>query len=218
MCTFITKFRDDNFFDQLLEKLEIYESKDTEGRELFLHDVLTHGNLKKMHLLESKLLEADFACNNTLKNFFLLKINDGYVYKRMQYCQIQKAKRDMKTISIKQQNVIDFLLNLGNDEGELHATCFVQLKTTIRIRDLDLSLSHLPYYYSKRLLYETFFFQNGYKVKAFSDGLYSSINDEYKLRDHDMMVKWLFGLLDQNHSCYAVGHHFYVYGSRVYQI
>lgn len=42
------------------------------------------------------------------------------------------------------QKVIDILYNLGKDEGEIHAACFVCIKTTIRIRDLDLSLIHLP--------------------------------------------------------------------------
>ncbi len=80
----------------------------------------------------------------------------------------------------------------------MHATRFKQLKTTIGIRDLDLTLIHLPSYFTKRQLNETFCFQNGYKVKAFSDGSYMPVN-EYKLRDHDdgEIALWPVGLEPQ---------------------
>ena len=85
-CTCITMFRDKNCFDQLLEKLEKYESKDTEGRKLFLHGVLTHGNLKKEDLKRGakrssiyaltgvKTIEGEtvFVCSTTLKNLFCI--------------------------------------------------------------------------------------------------------------------------------------------------
>ena len=48
--TWVTTFIYNNCFDQLLEKLEIYEWKDTKGRILFLHGVLIHRNLKKEEL------------------------------------------------------------------------------------------------------------------------------------------------------------------------
>ena len=56
-----------------------------------------------------------------------------------------------------------FLYNFAADEGETHATHFVCLETTVVIRDSDLSLIHLPTYYSKRQLYEIFVFKVGIK-------------------------------------------------------
>ena len=53
-CSCIKKFRDDKCFNQLLEKLDKYKMKESEGRKLFLHGVLTHGNLKKESYVEVK--------------------------------------------------------------------------------------------------------------------------------------------------------------------
>ena len=67
-CSSITKFRDDNCFDQLLEKLEKYESKDTEERKLFLHGVLTHGNLKKEELKRGAKRSSIYALTGVKTN------------------------------------------------------------------------------------------------------------------------------------------------------
>ena len=68
--------------------------------------------------------------------------------------------------------------------GETHATRFVCLETTVGIRDLDLSLIHLPTYYSKRQLYEIFCFQSRYKIQCLSDSSYIPVS-EYTLREND---------------------------------
>ena len=87
-CSCIKKFREDDCFDQLLEKLDKFERKDSEGRKLFLHGVLTHGNLKKGELrrgekrsclyaltaVECNNQDTIFVCNNTLRNFFFIGI------------------------------------------------------------------------------------------------------------------------------------------------
>ena len=62
---------------------------------------------------------------------------------------------NMATQSI--QRVIDLMYNLSMDEGETHVTCFVHLETKIGIRDSDLTLIHLPTYYSKRYHIYDFF-------------------------------------------------------------
>ena len=211
-CTCITMFRDNNCFDQLLEKLEKYESKDTEGRKLFLHGVLTHGNLKKEELkrgakrssiyaltgVETIDGETVFVCSNTLKNLFCIGNKQWKILQTDAMLPDPKSteryENNMNKASKCTQNVIDFLYNMGKDEGEMHATRFVRVETTIGIRDQDFTLINLPSYYTKRQLYETFCFQNGYKVKAFSDGSYVPVS-EYKLRNHDdgEMALWPVG-------------------------
>ena len=51
-CDCIQVFRDDtsNCFHQLIDKLDKFESQNPQGRQLFMHGVITHANLKRMDL------------------------------------------------------------------------------------------------------------------------------------------------------------------------
>ena len=201
-CQCIKRLQNEDTFAQLVSKLEKYESKDSNGRKLFLHGVLTHGNLKKDELRRGERRVAIYAltgvedqdgdtilvCNNTLRALF-------YIGKR-QWKQLQEDamlpepkttenyENNLNKVTACTQRVIDFLYKLGKNEGEMHATRFMRMETRIGVRDSDLSLVHLPSYYSKRQLYEMFCYQNGWEIKSFSDGSYPPV-DQFPMRKND---------------------------------
>ena len=49
-CQCIMKLQNEDVFEQLITKLVKYELNDSNGRKLFLHGVVTHGNLRKEEL------------------------------------------------------------------------------------------------------------------------------------------------------------------------
>ena len=85
-CQYITKLQNEDVFEKLITKLVKYESNDSNGRKLFLHGVLTHGNLRKEELRRGEKRVAIYAltgvedqdgetvlvCNNTLRALFFV--------------------------------------------------------------------------------------------------------------------------------------------------
>ena len=96
----------------------------------------------------------------------------------------EKYKNNVNKVASCTQRVIDYLYKKGKSEGEIHATRFIQMETRIGVRDSDLELIHLPSYYGKRQLYETFCYESGWVAKLHSDGLYPHL-DNFPLRKND---------------------------------
>ena len=199
-CRWIATFRDDNCFDQLLEKFEKYETKHTEGQKLFLHRVLTHGNLNKEELYKGKKRsclyalteiksndqETIFVYNNTLR-YVLLVWDNQDIYKRMLCYLIPKTQRDMKTIPIEQHNIhkgwyISFTTLLWMKVKH------IQLALYVLKQKLEIGIPILREYICLSIIvrgsFMIFCVQSGYKVKLFNNNLYIPIN-EYQLREND---------------------------------
>lgn len=201
-CQCITKLQNEDVFEKLINKLVKYESNDTNGRKLFLHGVLTHGNLRKEELRRGEKRVAIYAltgvedqdgetvlvCNNTLRALFFVGKKQWKQLQEDAMLPEPKAtenyQNNVNKVTACTQRVIDFLFEFAKTEGEMHATRFIRMETRIGVRDSDLDLIHLPSYYTKRQLYETFCYQSGWEIKSFSDGSYPPL-DQFPLRKND---------------------------------
>ena len=167
--------RNEESFNQFIEKLVKYESKKPEERQLFLHGVLTHANLRKeeLHRGEKKMAintmtgvldsegETVHICNNALQCLLCL---GPQTWKRIQKDALLPAPRNnenyennVNKTSFCTQCIIDYLYELFRDEGESHTTQIIRMETSIGVRDNDWTIMHLPSYYTKRKLYEIFY-------------------------------------------------------------
>ena len=196
--------RNEESLDQFIEKLVKYESKKPEERQLFLHGVLTHANLRKEELRrgEKKMAinamtgvldlegETVHICNNALQCLLCI---GPQTWKRIQKDALLPAPRstenyenNVNKTSSCTQRIIDYLYELYRDEGESHATRIIRMETSIGVRDHNWTIMHLPSYYTKRKIYERFCFISGWEVKSASDGSYPPVT-EFKERtnDHD---------------------------------
>ena len=107
-------------------------------------------------------MEKQFSYAITLSEpYFLLEKNSG------NNCRKMLCSQNRKLLKI-----------------EMHATRFIRMETRIGVRDSDLDLIHLPSYYTKRQLYETFCYQSGWEIKLFGDGSYPPL-DQFPLRKND---------------------------------
>ena len=80
--------------------------------------------------------------------------------------------------------VLKFLDNVAETEGEPYASQFVRTIAGCELRDEEKGILELPPSYTKRKLYERFCFENGWIASADAKGNYSAWN-QYKLRPHD---------------------------------
>ena len=86
-CTCLRVFHNDNHcFEQLIEMLDRYDSQNSQGRQLFIHGVITHANLKRINLrrgerkttvnaltgIELESGETVHICNNLLMYIYLV--------------------------------------------------------------------------------------------------------------------------------------------------
>ena len=193
---------DSNCFHQLVEKLDKYESQNPQGRQLFIHGVITHANLKRMDLccgerkatanaltgVELESGETVHICNNSL--MYLFGIGHKQFKKLEDDAMLPAPKNtdgydnDLNKTSPCTRKVIDFLFNLFKKEGETNATRIVRVKTRLGLRDKDYNILHLPSFYSKRKLYERFCYMNGWEIKSACDGSYPPLS-QYQPRKND---------------------------------
>ena len=161
----------DDLVDQLLLLLERFEGLNLKERRLFLHGVITHGFITKKSLprgclkgpifllsgIQNEITEYVNICNNGMQNLFGIGTKQ---WNRL--CSDTMLPKD-KDLSNYQNNinaqsseisesVIDFVNNITEEEGESHATRFVQTEVQLCLRHEDLKLIQLPPYYTKRQL------------------------------------------------------------------
>ena len=187
--------RNEVCLDGLIQKLEKYERKKSDKRQLFLHGVLTHAHLRQKDLRRGEKKTAVNAltgvldtngetvhiCNNALQCLLCLgpqtwkKIKrDAMLPERM---STENFEDNVNANTSCTQRAIDFLYDIFKEEGETHATRIMRFETRVGLRDNDYKLMHLPSYYSKRKLYERFCFTLGWEVKSASDGSYPPLSD-----------------------------------------
>ena len=174
--------------DELLDLLARFEERSLKERQLFLFGILTHGFIEKEINGRGKKKELSFLlpgvtdsenkpiqlCGNGIRNIFCigtkqwLKLSkDSMLPKAKNIDNYRNNKNRLKECS---QDAIDFLTDIGEDEGESHATRFVRLDTQVDVRDIDVELIQLPPYCTKSQLYERYCFQNGWITKAIAKG------------------------------------------------
>ena len=202
-CQCLEVFRiNEDSLNQLIQALVKYEIKKTDERQLFLHRVFMHTNLRKEKLCRGErkvacnAITSDFnsegetvhICNDSLQ--CLLCIGPK-TWKRLQNDAILPDTRNtendednLNKTSSCIQRVIGYLFYIFKEEGETQATRIIRMQTKIGLRDKDFTLMHLPLYYSKRRLYERFCFVSGWEVKPASNSLYPPAA-ELKKRDND---------------------------------
>ena len=174
--------------------MDKYESQNPQGRQLFIHGVITHANLKRMDLccgerkatanaltgVELESGETVHICNNSL--MYLFGIGHKQFKKLEDDAMLPAPKNtdgydnNLNKTSPCTQKVIDFLFNLFKEEGETNATRIVRMETRLGLRDKDYNILHLPSFYSKRKLYERFCFMNGREIKLACDSSYPPLS------------------------------------------
>ena len=140
-CQCIGIFREDErLFGLLKNKLEKYQVQNPQGRQVFLHGIITHANLRRMELPRGEKRTAVNAltgvvddegdvvhvCNNTLTGLFCIGFKQ---FKKLEKDAMIPTPKDtsnyednMNSIISSTQNVINFLWKQFRDEGETHAT------------------------------------------------------------------------------------------------
>ena len=96
------------------------------------------------------------------------------------------------------QDVIDYLYQLGKEEGETYATRFIRFLTGWSIRDNDRGNIQLPSSFTKRQIYAKYCYNSGWIAKCDYKGNYSSLGN-YRMRENDEyngeMASWPFGMV-----------------------
>lgn len=199
-------FHNEDTFVQLVDKLDKYELQNPAGRQMFMHGVLTHANLRKVELRcgEKKTAlnaltgvhdlegETVHVCTNSLMCLFCI---GPHTWKKLQKDAMlpnpkntENYEDNVNKSSSCTQRIIDYLYEIFREEGETHATRIVRLETKVGLRDHDYSIMHLPSYYIKRKLYEQFCYVSGWEIKSASDGSYPPIT-QFPKRMNDN-TKW----------------------------
>ncbi len=83
-----------------------------------------------------------------------------------------------------EDDVVEFLTQLGEKRGEAYATRFVRKRTELGIRNDEEGVVELPSCYSKRSLFEQFCYERGYVVKPSAKGNYGEV-DNFEPRPFD---------------------------------
>ena len=186
-------------FEKLLVLLIQYESFDRKNRQPFLNGLLAHGFAQReKNIWEKKepnnLLPGVFDDNNSTTNICanslqaLFCIGRKQWYKVSENAMLPKQKNNYENNLNAQcplvQEVIDFLHNIGEEEGETYATRFIRMETRIAIRNADLNQIELPSSFTKRGIYERFCYERGWIARSASNGSYPPIN-KYEERPFD---------------------------------
>ena len=183
-------FEDPHTFGCLIRKLDMYCAADSKGRQLFLHGVLTHGNLRKEDQRRGEKRSPIYAltgvedtegntihvCQNTLRNLFAIGLKQWKQISKDAMLPSPKDIRNYENNSNRDagctRRLVDFLVRISREESETHATRFIRMETGVAVRDSDYETVHLPSFFTKRKLYERFCYISGWVTKAYSDGLY----------------------------------------------
>ena len=195
--------RDDGLMETLVVLLNRYERYSSKERQLLLHSIVTHGFIAKEKLkrgsykdpvylltgVSSDNVENVKVCQNSLMNLFYIaprawkKIASDATLPGPKDTSNYRKNTNPQDTEVK-DSVTTFLIDLGDQEGESHATRFVRTETELFVRDEELELIQLPPCYSKRQLYEKYCFERGWLAKCNAKGTYPALA-QLKRREFD---------------------------------
>ena len=221
-CTCMHVFRNnENSLSDLHKMLAIFARYDLQERRLFLSGILSRGFLKHQELSLSRelsnkaphfslvsVLDNDGGCVNICRNAVraLFYIGEDQWQKLSSLLVPAKStnshhmKDNQNAASKQTQDVIDYLYEIGRDEGESYATRFIRFLTRIEIRDEEKGFVQLPSCYTKRQMYKNYCFGRGWIAKSDHKGNYSVISDYTRRRNDDElgdMASWPTGSVCQ---------------------
>lgn len=201
-CTCLRIFHDDvMLLESLLKVLDEFAMYESQQRKLYLQGVVSYGLLQQKELKRGKrtplyrltgVSSPDCliatVCKNAVRNIFRI---GNIAWKNLVQAVIVPSKRNLPHLTENKhgckkctQRVIDFLSELGRNEGEAYATRFVRFLTGWSIREEERGHVQLPSSFTKRKIYETYCFQNGWVARADAIGNYKKVVN-YKEREHD---------------------------------
>ena len=193
----------EDLIDQLILLLERFEGLNQKERQLFLHGVITHGFIAKQNLprgclkepifllsgIENDITECVNVCHNGIQNLFCIgtkrwkKLCSEAMLPNGKDVSNYENNKNAKSTAVS-KSVMDFLSDIAEQEGESHATRFVRTEVQLFLRDEDIQLIQLPPYYTKRQLYERYYYERGWIGKSNAKGAYPPIH-EFRNRPND---------------------------------
>ena len=209
-CSCIKLLEEAEIFNKITHFLLMFLLKNKDEKESIMIGIISNGLVLKgrtdsrhrAFTMSSDLgKNHKFFCKNTIS--LILNVRQR---KWMDLCkkaeqsivqkQIEKEKiiRNTNLSSITEE-AIKFIRELGEREGESHATRFVREGARLIIRDGNTNVIELPSYYSRRHLYHRCCYNNGWDPKATAHGTHGKLA-ECKKRQCDEIL-WPIGSAPQ---------------------
>ena len=134
-----------------------------------LRERAERGNKKEPNFLLPAVSNNDFpsvsVCANALQRLYCIGRKQWYQLATDASLPKQSPNPNYENNLNRQlpivQDIVDYLHELGEIEGERYATRYVRMETRLMLRNSDLDQIELPSSFTKRSIYERFYYERG---------------------------------------------------------